>query len=86
LKPGDSHGAFSEFTNYQLKKSPGPAGPYVAPCDKTGSRLLCNTATQSDNPYGHCGTAMPFGSAATKLTTQQLDTLAEWIACGAPEN
>lgn len=87
LKPGDSHGAFSEFINYQLKKSPGPAGPYVVPCDKKGSRLLCNTATESgDNPYGHCGAAMPVGSAATKLTTQQLDTLAEWIACGAPEN
>jgi hypothetical protein len=87
LKPGDSQGALSEFLKYQLKKSPGPAGPYVVPCDKAGSRLLCNTATESgDNPYGHCGTAMPFGSAATKLTTKQLDTLAKWIACGAPDN
>ena len=39
-----------------------------------------------DNPYGVCGTVMPLGSGATKLTKKQLDTLAEWIACGAPEN
>lgn len=87
LKPGDSHGAYSEFINYELKKSPGPAGVYIAPCDATNSRMLCNTAiSDADNPYGVCGTAMPFGSAATKLTKKQLDTLAEWIACGAPEN
>ena len=87
LKPDDSTGALSEFLNYQLKKSPGPAGAYIVPCDKAGSRLLCNTAVESGkNPYGACGTAMPFGSAATKLTIQQLDTLAEWIACGAPDN
>ena len=87
LKPGDAAGALSEFLNYQLKKAPGPAGPYVVPCNKAGSSLLCNTAIDSGkNPYGDCGTAMPFGSAATKLTTQQLDTLAEWIACGAPDN
>lgn len=87
LKPDDAPGALSEFLNYQLKKAPGPAGAYVVPCDKAGSRLLCNTAIDSGkNPYGDCGTAMPFGSAATKLTTKQLDTLAEWIACGAPDN
>lgn len=87
LKPGDAHAAYVEIVNYQLKKSPGPAGSYVVPCDKTSSRLLCNTAiSDGDNPFGACGTAMPFGSAATKLTKKQLDTLAEWIACGAPEN
>lgn len=87
LKPGDSHGAYVEFINYQLKKAPGPAGSYIVPCDAKSSRLLCNTAiSDADNPYGACGTAMPFGSAAKKLTKQQLDNIAEWIACGAPEN
>jgi hypothetical protein len=38
---------------------------------------LCNTAiSDGDNPYGVCGIVMPFGSAATKLTGKQLDTLA----------
>jgi hypothetical protein len=88
LKPGDSHGAYVEFINYTLKKTAtSPAGAYISPCDKMGSRLLCNTSiSDGDNPYGVCGTVMPFGSAATKLTKQQLDTLAEWITCGAPEN
>jgi hypothetical protein len=87
LKPGDAHAAYEAFINYELKKSPGPAGTYIVPCDKKSSRLLCNTAiSDGANPYGVCGTLMPFGSASTKLTTKQLDNLAEWIACGAPEN
>ncbi len=87
LKPGDAHGAYLEFINYQLKKTPGPAGAYIVPCDKKSSSLLCNTAlSDGENPYGACGTLMPFGSAATKLTKTQLETIAEWIACGAPEN
>jgi hypothetical protein len=87
LKPGEAHNAYTEFVNYQLKKTPGPAGAYIVPCDKKSSRLLCNTAlSDGANPYGACGTLMPFGSGATKLTKTQLETIAEWIACGAPEN
>lgn len=87
LKPGEAHNAYNEFVNYQLKKTPGPGGVYIVPCDKKSSRLLCNTAlSDGDNPYGTCGTAMPFGSQATKLTKAQLETIAEWIECGAPEN
>ena len=87
LKTGESHAAFDELVNYQLKSKPGPGGAYISQCDKMGSRLLCNMAiSDGDNPYGVCGTVMPFGGAATKLTRKQLDTLAEWIACGAPEN
>ena len=87
LKPGDSHATYVEFINYTLKSKPGPGGAYIAPCDKVGSHILCNTAiSDADNPYGVCGTVMPFGGAATKLTKKQLDTLAEWIVCGAPEN
>ena len=89
LKPGDAHGAYDEFVNYQLKKTATmPAGAYITPCDAKSSRLLCNTALSAGdtNPYGICGTLMPLGGAATKLTKKQLDTLAEWIACGAPEN
>lgn len=87
LKPGDSHGAYVEFINYTLKDMPGPGGAYLSPCDPAHSQMLCNTAiSDADNPYGVCGTVMPFGSKATKLTKKQLDTLAEWIACGAPEN
>jgi hypothetical protein len=87
LKPGDAHGAYVEFTNYELKKTPGPGGSYVTPCDPANSKMLCNTSiSDADNPYGVCGTLMPFGTGSTKLTKKQLDTLAEWIACGAPEN
>jgi hypothetical protein len=87
LKPGDAHGAYEEFINYQLKKMPGPAGAYIVPCDKKSSRMLCNTAlADGSTPYGPCGMLMPFGTLATKLTKTQLDTIAEWIACGAPEN
>jgi hypothetical protein len=88
LKPGDAEAAYLELTNFQLKPKPGPAGAYVAPCDKMGSRLLCNmTLATGDNSFGACGTAMPLAlGTAMKLTQMQLDTLAEWIACGAPDN
>jgi hypothetical protein len=87
LVPGDAHAAYVEFVNYTLKAKPGPGGAYLSPCDPMHSQILCNTAiSDGDNPYGSCGTVMPFGSAATKLTKKQLDTLAEWITCGAPEN
>lgn len=87
LKPADAHAAYVEFVNYTLKDKPGPGGAYLTPCDPAHSQIMCNTSiSDADNPYGSCGTVMPFGSAATKLTKKQLDTLAEWITCGAPEN
>lgn len=87
LKPGDSQAAYVAFINYTLKDKPGPGGAYLSPCDAAHSQILCNTSiSDADNPYGVCGTVMPFGTKATKLTKKQLDTLVEWIACGAPEN
>ena len=85
LKTGDAAGAYSEFINYTLKKTPGPAGPYIDRCHPKTSSLLCNTAlSDGENPYKKCGTLMP--SNNKKLTKAQLDTLAEWIECGAPNN
>ena len=67
---------------------PGPGGAYITPCDAMSSKILCNTVDfgwrqpvrglRDADAVRHVG--------ATKLTKKQLDTLAEWIACGAPEN
>ncbi|MFO0758208.1 MAG: hypothetical protein U0359_17055 [Byssovorax sp.] len=82
LNPGDAAGAYSELLNYTLMPKSGTGGgPYVTPCDAQ-SRLLCNLAVE-DSTDVPCGTAMPIGA---KITKAQYDQIAEWIACGAPDN
>jgi hypothetical protein len=93
LNPGDAAGTYLELTNYQLDNTPGPAGPYVVPCDPQASRLLCNLVLDAgdgsakESPYGSCGVTMPIAlGTAKRLTEAEFDTIVEWIECGAPDN
>lgn len=54
------------------------ARAYVDPCsvDPQSSSMMCNL-------QGACGEAMPPGGSAPR---EELDKLAEWLACGAPDN
>lgn len=72
--------------------------PYIVPCDKAGSKMLCNMRVDKNagvvNPYktaDYCGVGMPLVDAADSvvdeyLTVDQIETIAAWIECGAPDN
>lgn len=86
IESGKPHEAYLAFTSYTLLDQPGPAKSYIVPCDKDASGILCNAKPESGmtNPYGACGSLMPL--LGTNLTMAQLNMIADWIACGAPEN
>jgi hypothetical protein len=89
LASGQSAAAYTALTGYTLLASPGPAKPYIVPCDPAGSGFPCNMAVAADagaNPSGTCGTLMPFGAGTTPLTLDQVTKIGDWIKCGAPEN
>jgi len=86
---GDAASAYAALVGYNLEGE----GPYIVPCDPDTSTLLCNLRVEdgTDNPFGSCGAIMPRADDAdavsdTPLTLDQLNTIADWIACGAPEN
>ncbi len=66
--------------------------PLVTACDPSKSGLLCNLVVDpasGTNPYPKCGNIpMPFASppSGTKLTVDEVNTIAQWISCGAPNN
>ena len=70
-------------------------GGYVVPCSPETSGLLCNLAIEpgatTPHPAGNCGSKMPKykdpdSPVDSPLNQQQLNTIAEWISCGAPFN
>lgn len=94
LTPGDAKKLREEI----LALTVGGTDPYIVPCDKAGSKMLCNmrvdTASGVVNPYktaDYCGVRMPQVDAADSvmddyLTVAQIETIAAWIQCGAPDN
>lgn len=68
--------------------------PYVVPCNPPASQMLCNMklgAMTGLNAYGDCSNRMPKVSAADMvadefLTQADVNKIAEWIKCGAPNN
>lgn len=92
---GDADTAHGNLLAYGL---PGAAG-YVVPCEPQLSSIFCNLRFEAgvENPYvgpgetftGGCGSSMPKLDPdidAEPLNQLQLDLLAEWIQCGAPNN
>lgn len=61
-----------------------PSTPYVNTCSKDpqASSILCNLNVQGT--LATCGRPMPLERAP--LTPADLDTLKQWLACGAPDN
>ncbi|MFT3773212.1 MAG: hypothetical protein QM820_48150 [Minicystis sp.] len=90
LEAAKPHDAYLALTGYTLLDQPGPAKKYIVPCDQAGSGMLCNMKVDdadggaATNPFGACGSTMPL--LGTNLTMDQLTKIADWIACGAPEN
>ncbi|APR76469.1 Hypothetical protein A7982_01816 [Minicystis rosea] len=85
LEAGKPHDAYEAIKAYTLLATPGPVKPLIVPCDKGASGMLCNLQVDTGtNPYGECGSLMPL--VGTNLTMDQLNQIADWIECGAPEN
>ncbi len=95
MPPGQSDTAYTQLTNYKIAGS----GPYIVDCEPGQSRIMCNLAFADgvDNDFvseeltlsGPCGSPMPKlqgKSPGEPLSQEQLDTIAEWIRCGAPNN
>jgi hypothetical protein len=71
----------------------GGIDPYIVPCDANASKMPCNMRIETGqvNTYPKCGALMPKVDPDdavddVRLTQQQIDTIAEWIQCGAPDN
>ena len=89
LTEGDAKGAYAALTTYTLATH----GAYVVPCDPASSMLLCNLKVDasSTNPYGSCGSLMPKVKPSdavddVPLSVPQIEAIAKWIQCGAPDN
>jgi len=82
LPKGDTAAIYKALLGYSLDATPGPAGPYVVPCDPDASKLLCNLALKSGNATT-CGLVMP---PIGGLTDAEFNIISEWIACGALDN
>ncbi|MSP26012.1 MAG: hypothetical protein EXR75_12795 [Myxococcales bacterium] len=87
----DSDVAYAQLLSFILPK----VGRYIVPCEPTQSAMMCNLRFEADavNPYaanGPCGSLMPkllsISPVKKPLSQAQLDTIAEWIECGAPLN
>jgi hypothetical protein len=87
LTPGDPGGAYTQLMGVTLSMG-GPK--YIIACDPQASGFTCNMALAADagaDPYTpSCGIVMPFGGTGDLLTLAQLNLIADWIQCGAPNN
>lgn len=92
MTPGDAAATLASLKSYFLGED--PLSPYIVPCDTAGSKMLCNMKMGSGtglNAYGDCGLRMPKVSAQDMVADEyisqtDLNTIAEWIKCGAPDN
>lgn len=84
----DASAAYDAIIDYVVtdESKPENSGDYIVPCNPDASRILCNLRAvdgPGTNPYGECAAIMPLGGG---YTTEQLDKVAQWIQCGAPNN
>jgi hypothetical protein len=88
LTSGKGHDAYVALTGYTLASNPGPVKKYIVPCDAQDSGFTCNMSVDDSeggtNTFGMCGSTMPLGKV--KISAQDLQNIADWITCGAPEN
>ncbi len=85
LTTGQPAAAYTALMAYTIA-SGGPK--YIVPCHPETSGFPCNMAVAAGatDPYSACGIAMPFGGNGMPLTLAQLQSITDWIQCGAPNN
>ena len=84
FSPTDAAAAYASLTDFTLAGE----GAYIVPCDPDASTMLCNLSVDvGSNPFGGCGSPMPkMLASAAALSPNELDLIATWIQCGAPDN
>lgn len=95
MPPTSEGESYFNLIDYQLVGG----RPYIVPCHPDLSHMMCNLkfADDVDNEFigpeqeftGGCGSPMPKPDEDVEtdpLNQDQLDDIAEWILCGAPQN
>lgn len=95
MPPTSEGESYFNLIDYQLVGG----RPYIVPCQPQLSHMMCNLkfAEGVDNEFigpdqeftGGCGSPMPKPDddvEADPLSQEQLNDIAEWILCGAPQN
>jgi hypothetical protein len=78
MTDSDPTATYNALVAYSSKSLP---HRYVQPCaDPSESGILCNLSTPST-----CGSPMPINGAMT-LSAPQIQTITDWLKCGAPNN
>ena len=93
MTAGDAKATVQVLLAHMFNEGP---DPYIVPCNPAASKMICNMKLDSgndSNPYGpDCLPRMPKvklsddGVADAPLSLMELNTIAEWITCGAPDN
>jgi hypothetical protein len=92
MTPGDAKATHAVLIKHPFNED--DKMPYIVPCNPMASKMMCNMKLGSGtglNTYGDCAPRMPKVSAMDTvaddyLTQTELNTIAEWITCGAPDN
>jgi len=92
ITAGDAAASYAVLIAHPFNED--PMVKYIAPCDTAASKILCNMklgAMTGLNAYGDCSPRMPKVTAMDTvaddyLTQAEVNKIAEWITCGAPNN
>jgi hypothetical protein len=93
MTPGDAKATVQVLLGHPFNEG---SDPYIVPCNPAASKMICNMKLDTGNdtnPFGpDCLPRMPKvkiaddGVADAPLTVMELNKIAEWISCGAPDN
>jgi hypothetical protein len=93
ITPGDAKASLAVLLAHPFNEE--PSEPYIVPCNPAASKMICNMRLDTGNntnPFGpDCLPRMPKVSSLDAvddlpITVDELNTIAEWITCGAPDN
>lgn len=92
MTAGDAAATYQSLIDHKFLEE--PADAYIVPCDPNASKMMCNLKLDpiwGTNMYGSCAPRMPKVSLNDAvddkaLSLDELNKIAEWITCGAPNN
>ncbi len=92
MTAGDANATLQSLLSHNFLDD--PMMPYIVICDPMKSKMMCNMKldpADGTNPFGKCAPTMPKASTLdavpdAPLSLMEINTIAEWISCGAPNN
>jgi hypothetical protein len=93
MTAGDASATLAVLLMHPFQEDPG--APYIVPCNVTASKMICNMRLDTGNDTNpfvpkDCLPRMPKALADNvddaALSVDELNKIAEWISCGAPDN